>query len=679
MLLGCSKLFAQEATIELPEVKVMARAQQGRILLRWTANTPLAWQLSNRYGYELVRYTVTRDRKTLKKPEIKKLGIIMPDPLESWENLIDQNDNAAIIAQAIYGDSFQVTGGTELEAVVNMSAELEQRFTFALFVADQDFDVAVKAGLGYIDTDVKNTEKYAYKLIPQVPEDVKVIKEGGVFVGLSDYEALPKPLDLSVFLEDGGAKLSWNYKIFKDLYTSYHIERAANGSGFERITDKPYTMLNASGIDEKSGRIFYLDSVQNNVEYRYRVRGISAFGEVSPPSKEASGIAKKILAYVPHLRTKKILNESTVKLTWEFPEEGKNQIQKFELNRASTDAGPYKVVVDNIAPNQREVVFDQLESTNYFTITAVGKQNNRRTSFSMLVQPIDSIPPKVPNGLKATIDTTGVVTLSWNKNTEKDFLGYRVYMANQKNTEYSPLFADPQQNNVFQDTLNMKNSNRQRYYKISALDKRFNMSELSIPIEVVKPDLIPPTTPVFKHYNVQEDHKAISLSWAASSSIDVARYVVYRKTNTDKEWQLVFEGNKDQLTCADKKIEEGNRYTYTVLAIDESGLESTPAPSVSVQVRRMGVRPKVKGFYVAPNYEQQRMEISWRYKEDNVAEFEIYRAGQDGLLRLWRKAPTGTKVIYDTNMTVNTKYVYKIRAVFKDGNVSETHTTDIKY
>ena len=673
-------LSAQEtADLQNPEIKVLSRAQKNRILLRWAANTPIAWKLLNTHGYTLKRFTVTRDKKTLTSPEIKVIGVIKPAPLETWKKIIQTNNNAGIIAQAIYGESFQVTGGRKIEAIVTISEEQQQRFTFALFAADQDFNVAVKAGLGYVDNDVRPNEKYLYKLISNVPEDQKIIKDGGVFVGLEDYEPLPKPLDFTAIFNDGNVMLSWNFKILSSLYNSYNVERSQDGVHFKKINKNAYTILNPTVLDQKNGRIFYLDSVSNNVKYTYRVKGISPFGEEGPATKAVSGKAKVILKYVPHLRKKQVKNASTVELFWEFPEEGNDQISKFELNHSAKDSGPYKVVIDSIKPTQRSVVFNKLESSNYFTITAVGKQDNRRTSFSMLVQPVDSIPPAIPIGLKGTIDSLGVIKLAWTRNQEPDMLGYRIYIAHNKENEFSPLNALPQAENFFTDTVSVKNLNAKVFYRIAALDQRFNMSELSEILELVKPDFIAPTAPVFKSYQLREDTKSIAMHWAKSSSTDVKNYLLYRKKDNNSTWKLVIELGKDKDSYIDKDIEEGHLYSYTILARDIAGLESKPSPSISIGVKRLGVRPKVKGFYAKANKEKQRIELSWRYKEKNVAEFEIYRAKEKEPLRLFRMVHAKTKIVYDTNMTINTTYVYKIRAIFKNGNVSEISEIKVKY
>ena len=406
-------LYAQQDTLAIqePQIVVMARPQKtGKVLLRWAVTTPLAWRKLNDYGYELQRYTITRNNTTLPLPEEKTLGVFKPDFLESWMTIIEENNNAAVVAQSIYGESFDVEGMDQLSAIVNLAEEQEQRFTWALYAVDQDFEVAQRAGLGYVDKAVMPNEKYVYKVVSKVPDDVLKIEEGGVFVGLQDYEELPQPLDLTVVFLDDKSLLSWNYATYNQTYNNYFIERSKNGIDFERLNDLPLTSLNHS---EKTDplRMFYTDSITNGQMYYYRVRGKTPFGEVGPISEVVSGKGEEQLPYVPHITTKYFLDDTSVLLEWEFLEEGNRLIEGFELNRSDRANGVYETVMKDIPPEARKIKYDGLRPTNYLTITALGKNGGKRTSFPALVQPVDSIPPRQPRGLKGTIDSLGTVDL----------------------------------------------------------------------------------------------------------------------------------------------------------------------------------------------------------------------------------------------------------------------------
>lgn len=158
LCLSIAQSHAQQDSLELDEhqIVVMARPQQDeKIMLRWAATTPLAWRKLNEFGYELKRYTITRNNKTLLAPIEKMLGTFFPKPLEEWIPLVEINDNAAVMAQSIYGEGFDVEGMDQLSTIINLAEEQEQRFTWGLYAADQDFEVAQMAGLGYVDQEVE--------------------------------------------------------------------------------------------------------------------------------------------------------------------------------------------------------------------------------------------------------------------------------------------------------------------------------------------------------------------------------------------------------------------------------------------------------------------------------------------------------------------------------------------
>lgn len=666
-------------TVKAPEeigIQLIARVQKDKILLRWAVNDPIAWKKLNRYGYLIERITVTRDKKTLANPEKVVLAkTLKPEPIEAWEKIIETNDEAAIVAQALYGEDFAVTGADNLGAIVNLSEETQQRFTFALYSADKDFQIAKKAGLGLEDNTVKPNEKYIYRVSSNVPESEMKIVYSGVFVGLKDYEPLPKPIDFTGNFTDKNAMLSWNFKILSHAYGSYYVERSLDKQNFKRITDKPYTSL--SQENSNNNRIFYIDSIANNTTYSYRIQGISSFGELGPYSDVVSGKGKELLKYVPHLTVKEFKDDTSVNLIWEFPEEGNDEITGFELNRSDADDGKYTTVIKNIPAKSRNVVYNKLLPSNYFTLTAVGKNGNSRTSFPMLVQPVDSIPPSKPIGLKGTIDSLGVVKLTWTPNKEKDMLGYRIYKAYNADEEYSQLTISPSEPNTFEDKVVIKTLNSKVYYKIIAVDYRYNMSVFSDPLILKKPDLIAPASPAFTKYEIKDG--SVFLEWANSSSDDVAVHQLYRRENDNQNWVLIFETKNKEEKYQDKNASEGSAYSYAIYAKDESDLVSNPSPAVNLFVPKYSLMPPIKGFFAQVNKTTNSIDLSWEYSNNDVDSFEIYKASDKDALQLIQVVTGKTKRLSDPTITINTNYKYGIRAVFKDGRMSKMDFYSLKF
>ena len=659
-------------------IEVLARISETEALLRWAPTKPISWKQLNQHGYIIERYTIIRDGKTLPVPESRTLSSnpIVPQPLAAWEAIVQNNDNAAIIAQAIYGERFDVSGTDKIEGIVALSEDLEQRHTFALYTADQDFEVAVMAGLGFIDKTAASNEKYVYRVISNVPKEITDIEYGGVFQGFQDYEPLPKPIDLVSTFSDASTSLSWNYKIHKTVFTSYNIERAQEGESFRKINQRPYTMLNQAA-DERTGRIYYMDSIANNKGYKYRVQGISVFGELGPFSKESGGTGRAALNFTPFLSKKEFIDDNTVNLIWEFPAEANDKISGFTLNKADGKGDTQEVLIKNIPPTARSIKYDKLMSSNYFTISAVGKYGSQKKSFPMLVQPIDSIPPSRPVGLTGVVDSVGIVRIKWKANTDKDIYGYRVFRGNIEKEEFSQITVNPLATPVYRDTITITNLNSNVFYKVVALDYRYNQSEFSDILKIKKPDVVPPTSPVFKKFNISNGN--VILDWAKSSSEDAKTTQLYRKENNSQDWLLIYEGKSDVIHYVDKKGEEGKLYSYTLIAIDESKLESTPSPSVSVTIPKSSKENQVRSFSGVANKLQQSIAISWAYRADDISEFEIYKSKTEEKLRLLRVVPADTRRLTDTNLKINTSYTYGIRAVFKDGRISKLKKITVKY
>src|SRR6187402_3908571 len=90
LFLGYSTAYSQKTTDAekaLPEkessIQVIVRVQKDKILLRWAPTDAFAWKKLNKYGYQLERFTITRDNKTLPNPEkIVLAKELKPEPLE---------------------------------------------------------------------------------------------------------------------------------------------------------------------------------------------------------------------------------------------------------------------------------------------------------------------------------------------------------------------------------------------------------------------------------------------------------------------------------------------------------------------------------------------------------------------------------------------------------------------
>lgn len=670
---------AQDST----SVQIIARSMPNKVMLRWAVDQPLAWKKANEYGFLIERATISRNAEAVVPIERQMLtpNPLKPQPLVAWETLATQDQNAAVLAQALYGESFKTNvPGSQMGTVFAVNDELEQRFTFGLLAAEQNYEAAKLAGWAFEDVSIQKDEKYIYTVSVAVPEEsILKIAEGKVYGSADLYEELPSPIGLTGVFGDGHVTLSWNFNLLQNLYTNYVVERSEDNQTFKRLNGAP--IFNAQQPkDAREITLFYTDSIPNNTSYQYRIKGKTAFGETGPSSEAIEGNAEENLGFVPRIYQKEIPTDNKVILYWEFDQKGNRLISGFELRHAPTNNGPYKTVKNSIPNTTRKIEFEGLERSNYFTIVAMGNNGLESESYPTLVQPVDSIPPRPPIELLGVMDTTGIITLNWTKNLEEDLKGYRIFKSNNPNVEFSELTQSSFIGETYTDTVPVANLNKKIYYKILAEDQRYNRSGYSEVLVVDKPDIVPPSPPVLKKYEVTSE--GIRINWIPSSSEDVASHVVYRKNGEkdDALWQLVLESAilKDTSFLDTKELAR-NVYRYTVIAKDSVGSESEPANPITVVWNGKTIAKNDIKFSGMANRELRFINLSWKVKNDAVLEYRLYRGTSATNLRLYKTLDGSAKGYNDVDLEINSNYFYGLQVVLKGGLVSEIKKTNVKY
>jgi fibronectin type 3 domain-containing protein len=662
------RLAAQE---EKPGVKMTGRATQRSIKLRWAPNTPTLWHFANKYGYTLERITLSENNQVLRKPIkviINKVPL-KPAAQALWEAAMDTDDNVAVAAQAIYGEEFEVVDNqSEIMKVINKAKELESRFSFALFAADQSVKAAELSALYYEDETIAPATKYLYRIYANIPEQVHKADTGFFLAGLQDYKPLPKPIDLKADFRDHLALLSWNGALFDNVYNSFWVERSADGAKtFKRISEQP--IINTySGDRPKTRLIFRTDSLpSNDVAYHYRVMGINAFGETGPPSDTVSGSGMPVFAYSASIVNHTIGNDGRVMLEYAFPKEGESLLKSFDLTRIDLKTKVTTVVKKGLEKNARSVLDESPRSSNYYVIRANDRYGRNNNSFPYLVQLEDSIPPMPPVEVTGKIDTLGHVYLNWKNNTEDDLLGYTIYRSNFNSEEFIQVPGPIWQQNAYVDTILLKNLTEKIHYKIMAVDKRFNPSRFSAVLTLEKPDLVPPVPPVFE--SIKSDSTGVTLSWIKSGSEDVVRHLLYRRGENESEWTLVkmFTESDTAKVYVDANVKHRILYAYTLLAVDDAGLESIPSEPLSIRWMNDNPYPEVNSIFYKIDKTKRNITLTWNYEQTDVEKFLIYRADNGEPLKLFKTIDASQRQLTDQYKVSDSNVEYRIVAGFKTG------------
>lgn len=671
-LLASTEVEGQESG---SSVKLTGRvSEKGSIMLRWAPDSPVLWQLGNSYGYTVERFTITRDNNVVPSPQrsILTLQPIKPARQELWESVMDGDDYVAVAAQAIFGETFELEQTqTEILQVINKARELESRFSLALFSADQSAKAAELSGLYYKDEKVAPGERYLYRVFANVPLHIHKADTGYFLAGLADYKPLPPPEDLHADFQDRLVMLSWNGAAHEQTYNSYRVERSDDGGRtFIPISADP--VVNAFNGDHPHTRlIFKSDSLpSNDAVYHYRVIGINAFGETGPPSDTVSGTGRPVFGYSASVDDHVVNADGSVTLNYSFPIEGVNLLQSFDLLRVDPKTKASETLKSGLGADLRTVHDPMPRSSNYYVIAARDRYGRSNRSFPYLVQLEDSIPPSAPHGLTGRIDTLGHVYLAWKSNAEDDILGYAIYRANFMSEEFIQVKGAIQAKCTYVDTIELDNLTEKIYYKVTAVDRRFNYSPFSELLELRKPDLIAPSPPVFA--GIRNDSLGIALRWIPSGSDDVVQHLLYRRAEGEEEWTLIRMVEAADTVCAFTDVDINHRieYAYTILAVDDAGLESIPASPVSIRRIDANRYPEITQVFSKVDHEKRSVTIAWRYDYPDVDKYLIYRATNGGPMALY-KSVTSQEFV-DSYGVSDQSREYRIVAGFRSGERSKS-------
>lgn len=311
----------------------------------------------------------------------------------------------------------------------------------------------------------------------------------------------------------------------------------------------------------------------------------------------------------------------------------------------------------------------------------LGKNNDHRESFSVLVQPEDNTPPAIPTHLKAKIDSAGIAHIEWKPNTEVDLEGYHIFRGNQKGEELMRITTQPIKQAVFNDSVQLANLNSSVYYYVTAVDFRKNQSQPSEIIEVEKPDIIPPQNPTFNKYEIKDG--IITLHWYKSVSEDVALHQLYRididEQNTAPKKIYETKELTPTFSFQDKELQSDKRYVYFLKAVDKSNLVSKESQRITL--RSIDLRPKkvISNLTGTANTQKGRIDLIWKNQTNDITEIVIYRQKEGEKSSLLTTLNGQQNYLEDKNVTVGTKYTYLIKAMLSTNQPSTTEKITVEY
>lgn len=644
--------------------------------LRWAPSSPLLWQLGNKYGYKISKYTVSKEiSATAEVPKPQYVSAVPVRPATSaLMKTFAQRDSMIAVMEALIYDSSQASS-TGREAILDRSSMLTQRFGYALLIADLDYGAAQAAGLAFTDKNIQKGGRYIYKITINLPENLQkevLYKEGAVLcVGAEQWKmpGIGKP-DLEI--SDNYVTLHWNIEHLRGFYTAYEIERSGDGIHYSPATDLPFVQMSKGKAPSLATFTDSLYEPDTDSIY-YRVRGINPFGDRSAFSKPAAQRNFIVPAFRPHIDSIQNISGAHIRICWRLPDSIVAATEGLHLMVANKAEGPYFPVTKKLLSPLDSSYIDSLHFvSNYYKLSVIYKQQQKTfTSLPYLYQGEDSVPPAAPVVLKAVIDSLGKVTLRWKANREPDLLGYRVFRANSLYEEFTEITRHAYTDTVWHDTITLNTLTPHVYYTLLAVDRYYNASHYSDSVMLKRPDTLAPAPAIIGNSIVKGD--SVLLTILTTRSPDVMLYKMQRlNVASQKDTVLVAQfppSRQDSLFYVDTTAKPGNTYQYLLYTIDSSNNRSIDRSGLIVF--EPGFRKAVDLKTAVADRTNRHIQLQWEYPLAGVQKIIIYRNKAGGVFTTLCTITGREKSYTDKDVNINNTYGYKIKALFGDGKHSQ--------
>jgi hypothetical protein len=193
----------------------------------------------------------------------------------------------------------------------------------------------------------------------------------------------------------------------------------------------------------------------------------------------------------------------------------------------------------------------------------------------------DGLVPPVPANLTLINSSMQYVTLGWDRSDAYDFESYEILYSTSPIADGNYQIFD-RSNNAFLasqacESIDVTglNSNFNYYFKIRALDKNNNYSDLSNEVTSV------PAPTSVSNFSAHGMTSSVRLGWGTNPPTGFAGFRVYRKTSIS-EWQMIDSHETNSALNSgqynyeywDLDVQNGDHYSYRIGIVNNSGQES---------------------------------------------------------------------------------------------------------
>lgn len=468
---------------------------------------------------------------------------------------------------------------------------------------------------------------------------------------------------------DGRVTLTWTPPRFTgasdDPVVAYVVERADSVGEFARLTALPVMRL----ADQPSGHED--ETAIPGTFYRYRLRAADLLGRLSPPGPVVTARAPGERGPMPPNAVAADVTDGRIHVVWTIAPEPTTRGYQVErsVGGDSTFTRVTRTLIPVDAPEWTDTLVRGREVYAYRVRAVDARGRVGAPSNPTTTRALDLRPPAVPTGLTATLLPGRRVRIAWRAVGDRDLQGYEVSRAEERDSSFARITANPQRATVYTDTGYTGNTlepGREYRWRITAVDSSANGSAFAeIAFRLPDDEAPDPARSILVHNQLG---RWVEITWTPSPSQDVVRYVVERTQGTAAPVVVATLGARASLAARDTTVAKGRVARWAVIAVDSAGNRSTaladtvtfrdltkpPAPRRVTAVRVNGVTT-----------------VRWeRVVSTDFRGYVVYRAERtDGPRTKLTATPVTALEFIDRAGTPTMRYF--IRAVDASGNESD--------
>lgn len=309
----------------------------------------------------------------------------------------------------------------------------------------------------------------------------------------------------------------------------------------------------------------------------------------------------------------------------------------YALERATRREGPFEMV-GSVAGRVQTVWVDTGPSrwpgtirdrareigdgeTLFYRVRAFDPTGELAETASEVVAGTTAPPPEAPEGLRAYSQQPREVPLSWEASPDPQVGGYVI--------ERSPTSRGP-----FERLARVEGRHattwvdrglgdlRVFHYRVSAVNSAGGEGPPSQPVRAVtKPEPLPPLGLAVVAQRLGENE----LTWEPNVEPDLFGYRLLRIREAGEGSELVASLPADRTRAIDRDVGAGERVSYTIVAIDDDGLESAAAQAIAAESigYELSARARPDGVHLEWNPRREQgfqggrvfLDATWRQKE----------------------------------------------------------------